>query len=65
MQMTLLERTFEEHRIRVEKLITVYGLDRSLGQGGFSTPFSRRGDPSGLPRPFFGQSGWIIMKKEA
>ena len=38
MQMTSLERTLEEQRIRVEKLITVYGLDRSLGQGGFSTP---------------------------
>jgi murein DD-endopeptidase MepM/ murein hydrolase activator NlpD len=37
-QMSSLERSFEEQRIRVEKLITVYGLDRSLGQGGFSTP---------------------------
>jgi murein DD-endopeptidase MepM/ murein hydrolase activator NlpD len=37
-QMTSLERSLEEHRIRVEKLITVYGLDRTLGQGGFSTP---------------------------
>jgi murein DD-endopeptidase MepM/ murein hydrolase activator NlpD len=37
-QMSSLERTLEEQRIRVEKLITVYGLDRSLGQGGFSTP---------------------------
>jgi murein DD-endopeptidase MepM/ murein hydrolase activator NlpD len=36
-QMSSLERTLEEHRVRVEKLITVYGLDRSLGQGGFST----------------------------
>ena len=39
-QMTSLERSLEEHRIRVEKLITVYGLDRTLGQGGFSTPNS-------------------------
>jgi len=41
MQMTSLERSLEEHRIRVEKLITVYGLDRSLGQGGFSLPLLR------------------------
>lgn len=40
-QMSSIERSLEEQRIRVEKLITVYGLDRSLGQGGFSTP---RGD---------------------
>ena len=40
-QMSSIERSLEEQRIRVEKLITVYGLDRSLGQGGFSTP-SRR-----------------------
>src|ERR1051326_8269580 len=38
MQMTSLEQSLEEHRIRVEKLITVYGLDRSLGAGGFSFP---------------------------
>jgi Peptidase family M23 len=38
MQMTSLERSLEEHRVRVEKLVTVYGLDRSLGQGGFSFP---------------------------
>lgn len=37
-QMSSLERSLEEQRIRVEKLITVYGLDRTLGQGGFSTP---------------------------
>jgi murein DD-endopeptidase MepM/ murein hydrolase activator NlpD len=37
-QMSSLERSLEEQRIRVEKLITVYGLDRSLGAGGFSTP---------------------------
>ena len=36
-QMSSLERTLEDQRTRVEKLITVYGLDRSLGQGGFST----------------------------
>lgn len=38
MQMSSLERSLEEQRIRIEKLITVYGLDRTLGQGGFSTP---------------------------
>jgi murein DD-endopeptidase MepM/ murein hydrolase activator NlpD len=37
-QMSSIERTLEEQRIRVEKLITVYGLDRTLGQGGFSMP---------------------------
>lgn len=45
MQMSSLERTLEEHRIRVEKLITVYGLDRSLGQGGFSTPLQKASSP--------------------
>jgi murein DD-endopeptidase MepM/ murein hydrolase activator NlpD len=42
-QMSSLERSLEEQRLRVEKLITVYGLERSLGQGGFSTP--NRVDP--------------------
>jgi murein DD-endopeptidase MepM/ murein hydrolase activator NlpD len=37
-QMSSIERSLEEQRIRVEKLITVYGLERTLGQGGFSTP---------------------------
>jgi murein DD-endopeptidase MepM/ murein hydrolase activator NlpD len=38
-QMNAVERTLEEHRTRVEKLITIYGLDRmALGQGGFSLP---------------------------
>ena len=37
-QMSSLERSLDEQRIRVEKLITVYGLARTLGQGGFSTP---------------------------
>ena len=37
-QMTSLERSLEEQRIRVEKLVTVYGLDRNLGVGGFSLP---------------------------
>jgi murein DD-endopeptidase MepM/ murein hydrolase activator NlpD len=42
-QMSSLERTLEEHRIRVEKLITVYGLDRTLGVGGLSMPLRPRG----------------------
>src|ERR1700686_3783592 len=29
-QMTSLERTVEEQRLRVEKLVTVYGLERTL-----------------------------------
>jgi len=43
-QMSSLERSLEEHRIRVEKLITIYGLDRNLGQGGFSIPFRQNND---------------------
>jgi murein DD-endopeptidase MepM/ murein hydrolase activator NlpD len=46
-QMSSLERTLEEHRIRVEKLITVYGLERTLGQGGFSIPLQK--DAEGAP----------------
>jgi murein DD-endopeptidase MepM/ murein hydrolase activator NlpD len=37
-QMSSLERSLEEQRLRVEKLVTVYGLDRTLGAGGFSIP---------------------------
>lgn len=44
LQMSSLERSLEEQRIRVEKLITVYGLDRTLGQGGFSTPLRAQPD---------------------
>lgn len=40
-QMSSLERSLEEQRVRVGKLITVYGLDRSLGQGGFSNPLQK------------------------
>jgi murein DD-endopeptidase MepM/ murein hydrolase activator NlpD len=40
-QMTSIERTLEEQRIRIEKMITVYGLDKTLGQGGLSIPTSR------------------------
>ena len=48
-QMTSLERSLEEQRIRVEKLVTVYGLDRNLGVGGFSLPIhGANGDPSKL-----------------
>src|SRR5215210_5037753 len=35
-QMSSIETSLEEQRIRVEKLITVYGLEHTLGQGGFS-----------------------------
>ncbi|HSP16918.1 MAG TPA: M23 family metallopeptidase [Thermoanaerobaculia bacterium] len=42
-QMSSLERTLEEQRVRIEKLVTVYGLDRSLGQGGFSIPLQKKG----------------------
>ena len=47
-QMSSLERSLEEQRIRVEKLITVYGLDRTLGVGGFSTP-SQSGSADDVP----------------
>lgn len=47
-QMTSLEKSLEEQRIRVEKLITVYGLDRSLGAGGFSLPIHAKADPNDL-----------------
>jgi murein DD-endopeptidase MepM/ murein hydrolase activator NlpD len=47
-QMTSLERSLEDHRVRVEKLITIYGLERNLGQGGFSLPIRRKNDPGDL-----------------
>src|SRR5437763_4289802 len=47
-QMTSVEKSLEEQRIRVEKLITIYGLERSLGTGGFSLPFHLRADPNDL-----------------
>jgi murein DD-endopeptidase MepM/ murein hydrolase activator NlpD len=40
-QMTSLERSLEEQRVHVEKLITVYGLERNLGAGGFSFPLGK------------------------
>ncbi|HEV7920718.1 MAG TPA: M23 family metallopeptidase [Thermoanaerobaculia bacterium] len=43
-QMSSLERSLEEHQVRVEKLITVYGLERTLGAGGFSFPIQRAGE---------------------
>ena len=45
-QMTSLEKSLEEQRLRVEKLITVYGLERTLGVGGFSLPL--RGTNAGF-----------------
>jgi murein DD-endopeptidase MepM/ murein hydrolase activator NlpD len=44
-QMSSLERSLDEQRIRVEKLITVYGLQRTLGQGGFSMPNTKVAPP--------------------
>jgi hypothetical protein len=41
-QMSSIEKSLEEHRVRVAKLMTVYGLDHSLGQGGFSFPLHAR-----------------------
>jgi murein DD-endopeptidase MepM/ murein hydrolase activator NlpD len=37
-QMTSLERTLDEQRVRVEKLITVYGLDQATAGHGGSVP---------------------------
>ena len=37
-QMSTLERSLEEQRTRVAKLVTVYGLEAALGQGGASMP---------------------------
>jgi murein DD-endopeptidase MepM/ murein hydrolase activator NlpD len=45
-QMTSIERSLEDQRTRVEKLITVYGLERSLGAGGFSLPIHAKNDPA-------------------
>ncbi len=48
-QMTSLERKLEEHRVRVEKLLTLYGLNQTaLGQGGFSLPHNPAVDPTDL-----------------
>jgi murein DD-endopeptidase MepM/ murein hydrolase activator NlpD len=47
-QMASLERSLEEHRIGVEKLITVYGLEHSLGAGGFSLPLRSPRDDDGI-----------------
>jgi len=47
-QMTSLERSLEDQRVRVEKLITVYGLEHNLGQGGFSFPLRAAGDPAAV-----------------
>ena len=43
-QMNSLERSLEDHRVRVEKLITVYGLEHNLGQGGLSIPLRSKND---------------------
>ena len=43
-QMTSLETNLERHSLQVEKLITVYGLDRNLGTGGLSIPLHQKSD---------------------
>ena len=43
-QMNSLERSLEDHRVRVEKLITVYGLEHNLGQGGLAIPLTTNVD---------------------
>ncbi|HXG58599.1 MAG TPA: M23 family metallopeptidase [Thermoanaerobaculia bacterium] len=47
-QMVSLEKALEDHRTRVEKLLTIYGLDRSLGQGGLSIPLGGTKESSDL-----------------
>jgi murein DD-endopeptidase MepM/ murein hydrolase activator NlpD len=47
-QMNSLERSLEDHRVRVEKLITVYGLEHNLGQGGLSIPLRSKSDLADL-----------------
>ena len=47
-QMSSLENSLEDHRVRVEKLITVYGLDRNLGAGGFSIPLRDTSGPADM-----------------
>ena len=43
-QMSSLEMSLEKHSLQVEKLITVYGLDRTLGAGGLSMPLHEAAD---------------------
>jgi murein DD-endopeptidase MepM/ murein hydrolase activator NlpD len=45
-QMTSLERSVEKQRLRVEKLVTVYGLQQTLGAGGFSFPLHNDSGPN-------------------
>jgi murein DD-endopeptidase MepM/ murein hydrolase activator NlpD len=45
-QMTSLERSVEKQRLRVEKLVTVYGLQQTLGAGGFSFPLRNDSGPN-------------------
>lgn len=47
-QMAALEKSLEDHRLRVEKLVAVYGLERTLGVGGFSVPLVRSRKGSNL-----------------
>lgn len=41
-QMAALEKSLEEQSIRVEKLIAIYGLERTLGQGGLALPIAQK-----------------------
>lgn len=45
-QMTSLERSVDKQRLRVEKLVTVYGLEQTLGAGGFSFPLHNDKGPN-------------------
>jgi murein DD-endopeptidase MepM/ murein hydrolase activator NlpD len=45
-QMTSLEKSLEQQTIRVQKLVTIYGLERSLGQGGLSVPTPASQNPA-------------------
>jgi murein DD-endopeptidase MepM/ murein hydrolase activator NlpD len=45
-QMTSLERSVDKQRLRVEKLVTVYGLEQTLGAGGFSFPLHNDNGPN-------------------
>ena len=47
-QMSSLDKSLEHQTIRIEKLITIYGLERGLGQGGLTTAGSKPRSPAEL-----------------
>lgn len=50
-QMSSLEKALDEQRVRVEKLVTVYGLDEAVaGQGGVANPTSGADTTLGIAR---------------